>query len=254
MAQTLVTPELIARFRARPLVVLSPHFDDACFSLGCFLEQVRCGTLVNIFTKGTYAPAHKASAAEKRDPTYVFRVRDAEDRAFADRCGLQRMDLGIAEPVLHDRTVRSFSAIDDDIEAIEAPLARALGDIAASWPEGTRGTLFAPMGIGHHVNHRAVAEVVCENREALGNRFELFFYEDIPYAYNPLKRQAGLARAGRALGATLERYVLPVEWEAKKALIGLYRSQFRFAPAWVKFRPAALTPRGLHEAFWSVAL
>jgi LmbE family N-acetylglucosaminyl deacetylase len=253
MAQTLITPELIAQFRARPLVVLSPHFDDACFSLGCFLEQVRRGTLIDVFTKGTYAPAHKASPAEKSDPDYVHRIRDAEDRAFADRCGLQRIDLGIAEPALHDRTVRSFSALDDDIEAIEAPLAKTLGDVAASWPEGTRGVLFAPMGIGHHVNHRAVAEVVLDNREALAMRYDLFLYEDIPYAYNPLKRRAGLARARAALGdAKMTRHVLPVEWDTKKALALLYASQFRFAPLWLKFRPAAVSPAGLHEAFWAV--
>jgi LmbE family N-acetylglucosaminyl deacetylase len=253
MAHTLVTPDLIEKFRARPLVVLSPHFDDACFSLGCFLEKVGRGTLVDIFTHGAWAPGHKASAAEKNDPDYIHRLRDAEDQTFAMRCGLARIDLRIAEPAVHDRHYRALSALDDDVDAIEAPLAKTLGEIAASWPDETRGTLFAPMGIGHHVNHRATAQVVLDHRETLSARFDLYLYEDIPYAYNPLKRQAGLLRAREELGEAMRtRHVLPVDWEAKKSLVGLYASQFRFAPFWAKFRPAVLSGLGLHEAFWAV--
>jgi len=211
--------------------------------------------LIDILTRGIWAPANKASAAQKRDPEYVHRVRDAEDLAFAERCGLKRIDLRIDEPALHDRRHSSLSALDDDVDAIEAPLARALGEIAAGWTEETRGTLFAPLGIGHHVNHRAVAQVALDHRETLSARFDLYLYEDIPYAYNPFKRQAGILRAREELGEAMRaRHVLPVDWAAKKSLIGLYESQFRSAPLWVKFRPASFAALGLHEAFWPVQL
>ena len=179
----------IAFFRERPRVVVSPHFDDACFSLGCFLEDVGHGALLNVFTRGTHLPADPTKHLRKADE--VFRTRDAEDRVFAQRCGLTRHDLEAEEPALRGRRPLDLSYVSDDSARIEKKLLDALETIA-SVPNSTKAMLFAPMGIGRHVNHRAIAEVVERNAGRLRERYDLFLYEDLPYAHHPLER---LARA-----------------------------------------------------------
>jgi hypothetical protein len=238
----------IAAFRERPLVVVSPHFDDACFSLGRFLEQVGQGALLNVFTRGVYLPAD--ATKHRKDAEATFAIRDAEDRAFAERCGLTRHDLQQEEPPLRGRRPVDLSYVSDDVARIEAKLLDALSTLAP--PRGGKAVLFTPMGIGRHANHRAIAEVVAKNAPRLRKQYDLFLYEDLPYAHHPLERPAGLSRARAASGYALrKRHTLAIPWERKRSLVALYASQFRHPPRWIKFRPAAARPLSLHEAFWS---
>jgi hypothetical protein len=252
MMSRLITPALIADFRSKPLVVLSPHFDDACFSLGCFLAAVGQGTLINIFTRSIHIPGHRATGGITIDPEYGHKVRDAEDLEFARRCGLERRDLRAEEPPVLGRHFRDPSGLAYDVEQISQTLIATLDDIASGWGAGVRGQLFAPLGIGIHVNHMAVSKVVADNQKRLGVSYDLFFYEDIPYAHNPLRRRDGLVRARADLNLGLQtRYVLAVPWREKKALINLYPSQLNSQPFFAKYRPATLTPLAVYEAFWA---
>jgi hypothetical protein len=240
--------EDIAAFRERPLVVVSPHLDDACFSLGCFLEQVGRGTLVNVFTRGFHAPAHPEK--HRKDAEGTFAIRDAEDRAFAKRCGLVRHDLGDEEPPLRGRHPLDLAYVSDDVSRIEMKLIDALGTLAA--PRARKAALFTPIGIGPHANHRAVAESIQKNAAVLREHYDLFLYEDLPYAHLPLDRASGLMRARAGSGIALRaRHTLALPWERKRLLVSLYASQFRHPPRWINYRPAAARPLSVHEAFWS---
>jgi hypothetical protein len=242
-----LTREHIAAFHARSLVVVSPHFDDACFSLGCFLEEAGRGILLNVFTRSFHAPAHPEK--HHKDVEGTSAIRDAEDRAFAARCGLVRHDLKNEEPPLRGRHSLDLSYVPDDITRIEAKLIDALGELA---PSGHKAALFAPMGIGRHANHRAIAEVIGKNAARLRKHYDLFLYEDLPYAHLPRDRMAGLARARTMTGVTPRtRHTLVIPWEQKRSLVSLYASQFRHPPRWINYRPAAVRPLPLHEAFWS---
>lgn len=247
--QVALSREHIAAFRERPLVVVSPHFDDACFSLGCFLEEVGRGVLVNVFTRGVHLPGDPTK--HRKDAEATFAIRDSEDRAFAERCGLTRHDLEGEEPPLRGRRPVDLSHVADDVARIEKKLLDSL-EVIASRQDGARAALFTPMGIGRHANHRAVAEVVARNASRLSERYRLFLYEDLPYAHHPLERPAGLARVRATSGITLRvRHTLAVAWKRKRSLVSLYASQFRHPPRWINFRPAAARPLSLHEAFWS---
>jgi LmbE family N-acetylglucosaminyl deacetylase len=240
--------EQIAAFRERPLVVVSPHFDDACFSLGCFLEEVGRGALLNVFTRGFHAPAHPEK--HRKDAEGIFAVRDAEDRAFAERCGLERHDLEEAEPPLRGRHPLDLSYVSDDVARTGTKLIDALGTLAPS--RGRKAALFTPMGIGRHANHRAIAEIIRKHAARLRERYDLFLYEDLPYAHHPLDRAAGLTQVRTASDFAIRaRHTLAVPWERKRSLVALYASQFRRPPRWINFRPAAARPLSLHEAFWS---
>jgi hypothetical protein len=238
---------LVESFRHRPVIVLSPHFDDACFSLGGFLKALGHGILINLFTHGRYvAETRLARAALTQDA--VRYVRDKEDRAFAAMCGLLRHDLECEEPTLRGRRPSEIMGLADDVAQSEDRLLALLFALAAE--SGTRSALFVPLGIGHHVNHRAAAEVILRNLAGLQPFFDLHFYEELPYASNIFDRMAALERLGQRAGQ-VRRHVFTTPWREKRALIGLYQSQLRRDPSFFRFHPAAF-PLAAHEAFWAL--
>ncbi len=241
--------ELVQHFRRRGVIVLSPHFDDACFSLGAFLQAVGHGDLVNLFTFGRYLVAPDL-AREWFSEAAIHRIRNEEDDAFARRARLLRHDLECEEPVLRGRRPNQLQGVADDVGQLEQRLLALLDRLARDC--GGRPALFAPLGAGGHVNHRAAAEVVYRNLARLKEMFDLYFYEELPYAANLIHRRLALAALRRRAGA-VRRRVFPTDWAAKKSLIELYPSQLKKTPRRRRYRPAALLPLAMHEAFWSLA-
>jgi LmbE family N-acetylglucosaminyl deacetylase len=225
------------------VVVLSPHFDDACFSMGGLLSQMGAGHLINVFSRSVYAPgAGQLGLTESQ----VHAIRQAEDCAFADRVGLIRTELGGAEPDFWGRRPNDLSGVPADLLAMQPPVLEALARHACA---AKRPFLFVPMATGHHVNHHAVYEMVRQNATELNKSFRLAFYEDLPYAHVPTTRYRAVQRFKASFPGFVRRS-FPLSWAAKKSLITLYGSQLRRAPHPLKFRPAALWPIGMHEAVW----
>jgi LmbE family N-acetylglucosaminyl deacetylase len=237
-------------FRERPVVVLSPHFDDACYSLGAFLASLGSGTLINIFTQGTYLAHRHAAAAHSQKS--IYEIRDGEDQAFGERCGLTRFDLGCEEPALRGRRIRDLRHVEDDIAQITGPILRTLDKVAATFHAGERGFLFVPLGVGQHSNHRATHEAVLRKLGTIEKRFDVLFYEEQPYSSFLFQRFGALGRLCRR-GTLSVRYVLTPAWPAKKALIDLYPTQQRRSPKPSRFWPRAVWPLAPHEAFWPFA-
>jgi len=236
----------IAPFRERPVVVLSPHFDDACFSLGSFLASIGHGTVVNIFTQGLHLNDVKTKAQFSQK--LIYAIRDYEDEAFCRRCGLARDDLGCEEPVLRGRRPADLDGVHDDLSQITGPVLRALGKLSG----GRRGYLFVPLGIGPHVNHRATTECVLRHMASIGRHYDVMFYEDQPYARALRWRIGALERVSRRVGLSA-RHVLARPWKEKKALIGFYPTQQQATRSSVRFWPRAVWPLKPHEAFWSTS-
>jgi hypothetical protein len=235
---------LIAMFHSRPLVILSPHFDDACFSIGSFLANVGRGDLVNIFTQGDYI------ACKDHEAKDVYELRNREDAKFASYCGLTRHDLGCEEPARRGRRPSDLTRIEDDLLQITLPILLTLDKISASFG-AQRGILLAPLGVGRHVNHRAVSQFIFSNFNALRLSYDVFLYEELPYARNGLQRLLALWRARRALRLGPRQVVL-LSWPQKKSLLECYPTQHAHPPYPKRFWPRALFPQSLHEAFWPV--
>lgn len=235
----------------RPLdvVVLSPHRDDACLSLGSLLLALGHGVVVNLFTRSLWAASlPKASRSE----SVVEEIRDTEDRAFIARCGLDRRELRLPEPGIEGRNGFDRAQIELDIQRLTEPLMLTLNELATT-PRARKAVLFCPAGIGGHVNHLATLEMVLRNADAICPSYDLMFYEDLPYAAGLGKRLAGLARLRRRLGSTLlRRHARIVPWHEKKRLVDIYASQFRRPLRVRHLRPFAARPLMVHEAFWSV--
>jgi LmbE family N-acetylglucosaminyl deacetylase len=236
---------LVERLRQRPLVIVSPHHDDACLSLAGVLSALGQGTLVNIFTRSVRLAKSVGDPGEES----VRAIREAEDQAFARRCGLVRHDLGCYDPTI--RATHSFdvSRLEEDVAQATQPLLDALAALAAP-----RAFLLAPLGAGRHVDHRATVEVVFRNFERLSAQYEILFYEDQPYAADLMQRMQALIRLKMRLKRPfLVRNVFVPDWREKAALIALYPSQFPDPVVPKNYRPFALGPFVPHEALWSLA-
>jgi hypothetical protein len=228
-------------FRGRPLAVLSPHFQDACSSLGAFLAHMSSGHLINVFTQDGAVTAPGGSS---------YDVMDREDAAFAARCRLTRHDLGCEAPDRRGRDPRDMSGLADDLGQIRTPVLACLDKIAAAMPAGQRGILLCPLGIGRHVNRRALPALVADAMPRLQRRYDVYFYEELPHASRTLAREAALWRLRRQVTLSA-RYAFPARWWNKRDLLQLYPSLFRDFPQPLRFNPAALFPAFSHEAFWA---
>jgi LmbE family N-acetylglucosaminyl deacetylase len=167
------------------LVILSPHLDDAVLSLGGVIShEVAAGReveVVSCFTAGppldTIAPAHRVFGD--------YSMRRAEDERAMAVLGAKHRWLDLHEriwrqPALPEsgmfptHVFRTPERMEDftELKSIRAAISEML-DAGA--------TIYAPLAIGHHVDHAEVA--LAALREVLGRgAFDrIHFYED-PYA------------------------------------------------------------------------
>lgn len=232
--------------RADNTFYLSPHYDDIAFSLGARVAAAPGGRLVNLFTRSGYVAGTPidqwpdAATIER-----VMALRRAEDTAFSTRFGLERLDLGLDEPPVRQRTPWDLAGLADDIEQVRAPLIGLL----RSLPAATQ--IFCPAGIGGHVNHLAVRAVVIELLPELAGH-SVLFYEDLPYAASRRVRRRGVADLRAAFrGRRLGRQA----WRAgaeKLEAVNCYPSQLAKSPELRRFSPRAFWPLRPHEAVWRV--
>lgn len=231
-------------------IFLSPHYDDAAFSLGAFIAAHPGGMLVNLFNRqayvaarGTYVPVTPELIAE------VSGLRDAEDQSFAAKYGMTRFLLGAEEPMLRGREAFDLAGLGEDLGQIRMPLAALLDKLGPGSP--TR--IFCPVGIGGHVNHVATRDAALDWFGSGREGATLWFYEDLPYAARPRARLQGLVALHRAVGGRkLRRH----SWRAgrdKLADVAIYASQHKSrVTSLQRFSPAWPWPLGAHEAAWEL--
>jgi LmbE family N-acetylglucosaminyl deacetylase len=103
-----------------------------------------------------------------------------------------------------------------EIHPAEEGLIAELAARLAALPLGTRGALYVPLGLGHHVDHRIVN--CAANRAAC----RLVHYEDFPYAEDLQEVEAALESAQWQINLTM---VSEAALQAKIAAVGCYESQ-----------------------------
>ncbi len=159
------------------LTILSPHCDDAAFSLSVALSYWSKLSLklnvVNFFTVSEYAPHALSTGASA-----VSAVRSREDHsalAAIDRGirveALNLLDAPLRFGVGADAICRSETAALQSASEIDA-----LGQSLRKYFK--RGLVLAPLALGDHVDHLAVSKAA----QASSTDRKLGFYEDLPYA------------------------------------------------------------------------
>lgn len=162
--------------------IVSPHRDDACFSLGLsILRWARAGhsiRIVNCFTRSNYAPFSDADTVHANDQTsYVSAMREREDERFLRQVpGSNKVDLRLKDAPIRLRcevdAVCGLAVNDSDpaIAKIRAALEKRLSLDQVD-------VLLLPLGVGFHVDHSTVREAALPFADLL----PCGFYEDLPY-------------------------------------------------------------------------
>ncbi len=233
-------------------IYLQPHSDDICFSLGAFAHRRRCGILLTVFARSAYLPFRPGAARPPAE--WVTKTRIAEDKVFAEACGLSTDHLDLPDAALMGQRSTNLGWVNEDLQRIKAPLLHALLAAPLEQTLHSRPWLFCPSGIGGHVDHVAVRMLVQQNYDQLSQRYRIGFYEDLYYASSAPARNVGIINLFHGMpGAKLHRHVFPLgEFMSKKiALIQLYGSQFLTVPQTIEqFTPALEPPDAPHEAIW----
>ncbi|QGV78000.1 PIG-L deacetylase family protein [Streptomyces ficellus] len=227
----------------RPLVVLSPHLDDAVLSCGALMAHARHTAPVTVVTVFTEAgpPPYTLSARGflhqngARDAGELYASRRAEDRAVLERLDITWHHLGLPEGLFRrkpdhgSRRPRRLGALLPESAHIyptyrrhlaagrlsrfdTGTLMRVLGAVAEQWGPDPR-LLLAPLAVGGHADHllvRTAAEL---------SRRPVVYYSDFPYNQQH-SVDAGFRRRNAPVPAVWRRGLA-----GKPDLIRAYRTQ-----------------------------
>ena len=218
-------------------VYLSPHPDDAVLSSGgAIAAATRRGEQVLVITacSGAPPPGSPLSPYAQRllagwglpDALAAAEARRAEDLAAARAVGADVRWLDLLDAIFRDPDAYSVGPGPFRAPAPGDPLAadleRALAALLAPWPQAP---LYAPLGVGQHVDHEA-AHAVAASLARAGR--PVFFYEDQPYTTRPGALDERLRRLDGALARPLEPVIEPLDEAAlaqKIAGVACYAGQ-----------------------------
>ena len=170
---------------ASRVVVLSPHSDDACYSLAGLLRQhALAGRSVQVIT--VFSETRYVEHSSPPPGTTVAEQRKNEDRRFlallaegvpdgtrVEGAWLDYDDAPLREGYLSGEVCISRPLLADDL-ALASRLAKALGSVV-----GCDADLLVPLGLGQHVDHLIVREAGMAITSGCNRTF---LYEDLPYA------------------------------------------------------------------------
>jgi LmbE family N-acetylglucosaminyl deacetylase len=196
-------------------VIMSPHLDDAVLSCGALLAHLarRCPvTVVTVFTAAAPPPWSLSARRQLRvlgvaDAEDFFEQRRAEDSKVLAEIGAEVVHLGLrdalfrrvgeaaggppcpgrrpAYPTFRFDAARGRIARTD--AGLPAEVAARVGEVVG---EAGARVLFAPLGIGRHVDH------LITRRAAQHLGLGTVYYSDFPYSETSVPERRFVRRAG----------------------------------------------------------
>jgi LmbE family N-acetylglucosaminyl deacetylase len=197
-------------------LIVSPHLDDAWFSLGGSLNEWRKGNsvvlVVDVFSIQSWTKYGDLPLDR------VVSVRKREERLNARRDRVRLMFLDLQEGLLRGYPLQFPQVINWTIDL------NTLDDIVTSLGRVIRAYdpdfIYFPLGIGGHVDHVLLREVATIMRSSFSlNNIEILFYEDLPYASHYVLPVGFIKQHG--LSPVLQQ----IDIEHKLASVRNYRSQ-----------------------------
>ncbi len=211
-------------------VVLSPHLDDAALSCGGAIHKwTAAGEPVLVITlmagdppAGEFSPfAHYQHASWGLPPREAYAARRAEDLAAMRVLGAEYLQLDFLDCIYRRGPAGWFYQSDEEIFGAVHPADEPLADrLTAALQKleslAAGATVYAPLGVGNHVDHQLVRRAA----EAWRGR-GLCYYEDYPYAETADLRPASAVRGLSPCTVPLTE----ADLDAKVEAIGCYVSQ-----------------------------
>ena len=147
------------RCKSVAIIYLQPHSDDVCFSLGAFAYRRHCGILLTIFPISAYVALRRANT--RRTAEWVTKVRIAEDRAFAEACGLNSQLLELRDAALFGHQPFDLGWVEENLQRIKLPVLNALLTPPPNMPlHGRPGFCARGWNFSGHVDHVAIRMLV----------------------------------------------------------------------------------------------
>lgn len=216
-------------------VYFQPHFDDAVLSCGGSIGlQTATGNRVVVVTVFGGIPAEGARISPfaartlqqtglSTNPAEGVRQRRAEDQAAVESLGADVFRLEYLDAIFRGDPAyyQGDDALFGSVNAADLSLDEELaGVFLAIHERAPLAALYAPLGVGHHVDH----QLCCSAADRLAQRkLNVKFYEDFPYVTN----NGALAARQRELSITMEAEMVEISGilRRKEEAIALYRSQ-----------------------------
>jgi hypothetical protein len=205
----------------RQLLVLSPHRDDAAFSLFISLTTW-CALPISVKVSNFFTVSGYAPCLPSRDPGTVSAIRKREDRQALSRISRR---IKVVDHDLVDAPLRLRIPVSAVCYQNSPPLPNAQKDLTRYIRLGKVGLCVAPLALGNHIDHLAVLATAVSTLPSN----TLAFYEDLPYATwteEQTMRQR-VAEIEDAAHIRLSPFILRMPHAAarKRNLICNYRSQ-----------------------------
>ncbi|MEA2150703.1 MAG: hypothetical protein QOD69_2533 [Solirubrobacteraceae bacterium] len=206
---------------AGPLLVVSPHLDDAVLSSGATIAAARTEVVVCTVFAGLPEPPLSAPAREFHAVCGLgddaVAARRAEDRAALALLGAQALHWDLLDGIYRRRgagwLIEQLGSHLDAATAFEPELADAIASALRELVRSLRpSAVWTCAAIGDHVDHRAV--LAASRAACAAEGVALHLWEDLPYA---------IGRPAPPIGEAL--VAEPADLAAKLDAIGCYRSQ-----------------------------
>jgi LmbE family N-acetylglucosaminyl deacetylase len=215
-------------------IYLQPHFDDAALSSGGTLALQSVAGMKNLVITvfgglpkdnvlSPFATQTLTRWGLSLDPCAAVERRREEDTAALETLGADTLWLDFVDavfrgtPPYYPSDESLFGSVHAGDLQVDQRLAEVLGEIHQRAP---LAAIYAPLGIGHHVDH----QLVCSAADRLvQQRANVKFYEDFPYVTRP----GALVARQKELGIAMEPEWVEVSAQIrqKEEAIAAYASQ-----------------------------
>jgi LmbE family N-acetylglucosaminyl deacetylase len=215
-------------------IYLQPHFDDAVLSCGGTIALQRgTGTKSLVITAfgglpkdnvlSPFATQTLTRWGLSLDPCAAVERRREEDTAALEVVGADTLWLNFVDavfrgtPPYYTSDESLFGSVHTGDLQIDQQLADLLAEIHERAP---LAAIYAPLGIGHHVDHQLCSSAA---DRLVQQRANVKFYEDFPYVTRP----GALVARQKELGIAMEPELAEVSGQIrqKEEAIAAYASQ-----------------------------
>jgi 2'-N-acetylparomamine deacetylase / 2'''-acetyl-6'''-hydroxyneomycin deacetylase len=236
------------------IAVLSPHSDDAAFSVAGHLFYLSSfGKKVSLLT--CFSRSMFTQAGALGDANSTTELRKQEDARYAATLGA---GCSAAWFDLDDAPLRGYMLREvchaREFTREERALAGRLEHLFLSLSVSPGSAVLAPLGIGSHIDHRIVHQAAAALAQS--RRFRMVFYEDMPYSAgcqeNEIQRRVGLLEQklkGSLLPSRCETHGL---LDLRRAAASCYPSQVRPEVLQGIFNASPPPARYAYERVWQL--
>lgn len=215
--------------RTKNIVILSPHADDASFSLGGSLWKYRNRAnihIINIFTRQDFTIYWKLYA-ESREKNFVHHEERMAWKLLNIKDGKM---LGLKDAPMRekykDQVILSeefdSSKIISNEQKLYQQLTTSIGEIIKNI---NPSIILCPLGIGKHVDHILVRDACIE---AVKDYRRLSFYEEMPYVIS-FNRETVIKEVEEKVKRKLVSRKIDItsSVEMKLKVLNIYKSQIK---------------------------